>query len=125
MNMKMIITIVLLASIGIASYAQTTVKGHVINEQGGNIGYVSIGIEEDSVGVISDAEGYFTLTVPSGRKDELTVTHVSYQTATIPYASYADGRELTVTLRDKSVELAEVIVDGKKTSRKRCLVSHG
>ena len=111
---KIIIIIVLLASIGIASYAQTIVKGHVINKQGAGVGYVSIGIEEDSVGVISDAEGHFTLTVPSGRKDELTVTHVSYQTETIPYASYADGRELTVTLRDKSVELAEVIVDGKK-----------
>lgn len=114
MNMKMIITIVLLAFVGIAAQTQTIVKGHVINEQGAGVGYVSIGIEEDSVGVISDAEGYFTLTVPSGRKDELTVTHVCYQTATIPYASYADGRELTVTLRDKSVELAEVIVDGKK-----------
>ena len=111
--MKKSIIIVLLASIGIASQAQTTVKGHVINEQGAGVGYVSIGIEEDSVGVISDAEGHFTLTVPAGRKDELTVTHVSYQTATIPYVSYADGRELTVTLRDKSFELAEVVVDGK------------
>ena len=109
-----IIIIVLLAFLGIAVQAQTIVKGHVINEQGGDVGYVSIGIEEDSVGVISDAKGQFTLTVPAGRKDNLTFTHVSYQTETIPYASYADGRELTVTLREKSVELAEVIVDGKK-----------
>lgn len=60
MNMKMIITIVLLAFVGIAAQTQTIVKGHVINEQGAGVGYVSIGIEEDSVGVISDAEGYFT-----------------------------------------------------------------
>lgn len=112
--MKTSIIIVLLATIGIATQAQTTVKGHVIDEQGNNVGYVSIGIEEDSVGVISDAQGKFTLTVPAGRKDDLTFTHVSYQTATIPYAVYADGRELTVTLQDKSVELSEVIVDGKK-----------
>ena len=112
--MKKSIIIVLLASIGIATQAQTTVKGHVINEQGVSVGYVSICIEEDSVGVISDAQGQFTLTVPAGRKDELTFTHVSYQTATIPYATYADGRELTVTLRDKFVELVDVVVDGNK-----------
>ena len=93
--------------------AQTAVNGHVVNEQGVGIEYVSIGIEEDSVGVISDAQGYFSLTVPKGRRDKLSFTHVSYQTATIPYQTYANGEELTVTLQDKVVELAEVVV-GKK-----------
>ena len=98
---------------GVAEQAQTKVTGHVVNERGETIEYVSIGIEGDSVGVISDAQGHFTLTIPAGRRDELTFTHVSYQTATIPYATYADGHELTVTLRDKVIELAEVVV-GKK-----------
>ena len=107
--------------------AQTTVKGHVVNERGDGVEYVSIGIEEDdgenrssdgedqsaSVGVISDAQGHFTLTIPAGRKEELTFTHVSYQTATIPYTTYADGHELTVTLKDKVIELAEVVVSKK------------
>ena len=112
MNKKTLITM-MLALVTMAGQAQTTVKGHVINERGENIEYVSIGIEEDSVGVISDAQGHFTLTIPAGRKDELTFTHVSYQTVTIPYTTYADGHELTITLKDKVVELAEVVV-GKK-----------
>lgn len=94
-------------------FAQTTVKGHVVNERGETVEYVSIGIEEDSVGVISDAQGHFTLTIPAGRQDELAFTHVSYQTATIPYTTYADGHELIVTLKDKVTELAEVVVDKK------------
>lgn len=94
-------------------FAQTTVKGHVVNERGETVEYVSIGIEEDSVGVISDAQGHFTLTIPAGRQDELAFTHVSYQTATIPYATYADEHELIVTLKDKVTELAEVVVDKK------------
>ena len=98
----------------VRGFAQITVKGHVVNERGENVEYVSIGIEEDSVGVISDAQGHFTLTIPTGRKDELTFTHVSYQTATIPYTKYANGHELTVTLKDKVIELAEVVV-GKKS----------
>ena len=112
MNKKNII-IALFALVAMTGQAQTKVTGHVINERGETVEYVSIGIEEDSVGVISDAQGHFTLTIPAGRRDELTFTHVSYQTATIPYATYADGHELTVTLRDKVIELAEVVV-GKK-----------
>ena len=113
MNKKSIIT-ALLALVAMTGLGQTKVTGHVVNERGETVEYVSIGIEEDSVGVISDAQGHFTLTIPAGRRDELTFTHVSYQTATIPYTTYADGHELTVTLKDKVIELAEVVV-GKKS----------
>ena len=112
--MKQTIITVLLALVAMAGQGQTKVTGHVVNERGETVEYVSIGIEEDSVGVISDVQGHFTLTIPAGRRDELTFTHVSYQTATIPYTTYVDGHELTVTLRDKVVELAEVVV-GKKS----------
>ena len=112
--MKKLFITALFVFVVMAGLAQTKVTGHVVNERGEGVEYVSIGIEEDSVGVISDAQGHFTLTIPVGRKDELTFTHVSYQTATIPYATYADGHELTVTLKDKVIELAEVVV-GKKS----------
>ena len=58
MNKKTIITI-LLALVAMTGQAQTKVKGHVVNERGETVEYVSIGIEEDSVGVISDAQGHF------------------------------------------------------------------
>ena len=87
------VLILLTVIASVKGFAQTTVKGHVVNERGETVEYVSIGIEEDSVGVISDAQGHFTLTIPAGRKDELTFTHVSYQTVTIPYTTYADGHE--------------------------------
>ena len=112
MKKKFIIT-ALLALVALMGQAQTTVKGHVVNERGDAVEYVSIGIEEDSVGIISDAQGHFTLTIPAGRKDELTFTHVSYQPATIPYSTYANVLELIITLKDKVIELAEVVV-GKK-----------
>ena len=115
-NKKTIITI-LLALAAMAGQAQTKVKGHVVNERGETVEYVSIGIEEDSVGVISDVQGHFALTIPAGRRDDLTFTHVSYQTTTIPYATYADGHELTVTLKDK--------VSVGKASRTHCRASRG
>ena len=61
MNKKTIITI-LFALAAMAGQAQTKVKGHVVNERGETVEYVSIGIEEDSVGVISDAQGHLNKT---------------------------------------------------------------
>ena len=97
--------------------AQTTVKGNVVNERGESIEYVSIGFENDSVGIISDAKGHFELTIPAGRKTELSFTHVSYLTTEIPYQEYSKNKEFTVVLKDKVVELAEVVI-GKKNKPK-------
>ena len=97
--------------------AQTIVKGHVVNERGESIEYVSIGYENDSVGVISDAKGHFVLTIPAGRKTELSFSHVSYLTAEIPYEEYTRSDDLIVVLKDKVVELAEVVI-GKKNKLK-------
>ena len=62
MNKKIITA--LLALVWVAGWAQTKVIGHVVNERGDGVEYVSIGIEEDDgedqssiVGVISDAQG--------------------------------------------------------------------
>lgn len=93
--------------------AQTTVKGHVVNERGEAVEYVSIGFEEDSVGVISDARGHFVLDIPAGRKDDLSFSHVSYQTETVPFHVYSQTNELTVKLKDKVVELSEVVISKK------------
>ena len=72
----------------ITASAQTIVRGNVVNERGEAVEYVSIGFDEDSVGVISDAKGYFTLTIPARRNKDSSFTHVSYQDAIVPYATY-------------------------------------
>lgn len=112
---RTVILVMLHALMAVASpaMAQTTVKGHVVNERGEAVEYVSIGFENDSVSTISDAKGNFAIDIPAGRRNELTFTHVSYQTAVVPYESYGNGSELTVMMKDKVVELAEVLI-GKK-----------
>ena len=100
--------------------AQTIVKGNVVNERDETIEYVSIGFEEgdgeyqsSNIGTISDANGNFELEIPANRKNDLVFTHVSFQKAIVPYETYANGQHLTLTMKDKVVELAEVVV-GKK-----------
>ena len=117
--MKKLTFVFLAAIMQVVCMAQIKVKGNVINEQGETVEYVSIGFddENDSVGVISDAKGHFELTIPKGRKNALSFTHVSYLPAEVSYQEYASGKELTVVLKDKVVELAEVVI-GKKNKPK-------
>ena len=105
--------------------AQTIVKGHVVNERGETVEYVSIGFEEgdsedqsSNVGTISDAKGNFELEIPANRKNDLVFTHVSFQKAIVPYEIYANGQQLTITMKDKVVELAEVVVGKKNKPQK-------
>ena len=105
--------------------AQTIVKGHVINERGETVEYVSIGFEEDDgenqssgVGTISDANGNFTIEIPANRKNDLVFTHVSFQNAVVPFETYSNGQQLTVTMKDKVVELTEVVVGKKNKPQK-------
>lgn len=115
---KTLVSAMLIAIITVASpvSAQTTVKGHVVNERGETVEYVSIGFEEDSVGTISDANGNFTIEIPANRKNDLVFTHVSFHNAVVPYETYANGQQLTVTMKDKVVGLAEVVVGKKNES---------
>ena len=117
---KTIIFAMLIAIMAIASpvSAQTIVKGCIVNERSETIEYVSIGFEEDSVGTISDANGNFELEIPTNRKNDLVFTHVSFQKAVVPYETYANGQQLTVTMKDKVVELAEVVVGKKNKPQK-------
>ena len=105
--------------------AQTIVKGTIVNERGETVEYVSIGFEEGdgenqspSIGTISDAKGNFELEIPANRKNDLVFTHVSFHKAIVPYETYANGQQLTITMKDKVVELAEVVVGKKNKPQK-------
>ena len=116
MNKKTII-IALLAFVAMAGQAQITLKGSIINERGEKVEYVSVALEKDSIGTLSDADGNFTIEIPANRRNNLVFTHVSFQKAIVPYSTYANG-EVTVTMRDKVVELGEVVV-GKQNRPKK------
>ena len=117
MNKKQFI-IIFFFLVAMTGQAQITLKGSIINERGETVEYVSIGFEEDSVGTISDAKGNFELVIPANRKNDLVFTHVSFQDAIVPYETYSNGQQLTVTMKDKVVELAEVVVGKKNKPQK-------
>ena len=117
MNKKSIITM-MLALVAMTGQAQITLKGSIVNERGEKIEYVSIGLEKDSIGTISDANGNFTIEIPANRKNDLVFTHVSFEKTVVAYETYTNGQQLTVTMKDKVVELAEVVVGKKNKPQK-------
>ena len=71
--MKRLLSAIFFVLVSLSMAAQTVVKGHVVNERGETVEYVSIGFddENDSVCVISDAKGHFELTIPKDRQKDL------------------------------------------------------
>ena len=105
-------------------WAQTVVEGDVVNGRGETIEYVSIGLEADSVGTISDEKGHFVLTIPEGKQADLLFSHVSYLPERIPYDVYRGGCDsLVVVLKEKVVGLTEVVVG--RGSRLKTIVGKG
>lgn len=112
--MKSILSIVLFLFLAAKASAQTEVSGSIVNSQGKAIEYVSVGIENDSVGVIADKNGVFKIKVPN-RNSRLTFSHVAYNNLTIPVSTLLSGGNGRVVMKEKDVVLPDVgIVYGKK-----------
>ncbi len=97
-----------------SAFAQSTitVTGMVKDSQGAAIAGATIVGEDGRTGTISDAEGNFSLRVPSG--SELTVSFIGYQTRTVT----AGSEPVAVVLPDDLLELEAVQVVAYGVQRK-------
>lgn len=93
--------------------ANKTIKGHLVDEAGNNVEFASIYV--DSIYAVSDKNGNFSLTIPSDVKQELVISHISYQIYKIPYDVYCKNNKLSLTLKEKVSNLSDItVVSGKK-----------
>jgi hypothetical protein len=120
MKVKILLTFLFVAAFMLNATAQTIITGRVINEHDEAIEYATIALSGDSIGTLADAQGRFSLTIPKGIKSDLSISHVSYERAIIPYSTYNNGKQLVIKLKDKNVELSEVVI-GKKNKLKTIL----
>jgi len=81
-------SILLAAIIALCAIAQTTITGRISNERGAAVEYATVALVGDTIGTLADAQGHFTLTIPNGKRNDLAITHVSYDKATIPHSTY-------------------------------------
>ncbi len=114
-HQKTILLSFLFMVIAMPSWAQIEISGKITNSEGKGIGFVSVGVINDTIGVISDKNGYYKLFVPDKHHD-LTFSHVSYNNFVLPYSVYSKNKVNNVSMKEKTVELSTVnVVYGKKT----------
>ncbi|MFT3825702.1 MAG: carboxypeptidase-like regulatory domain-containing protein [Chitinophagaceae bacterium] len=121
------ISCLLVLFISITAFTQTgKVAGKVLNEKNEPLAGVSVKIGGAQGGTTTDIEGRFTLTLPVGKKYELTFTVVGYNSKTIDEIEVAKGAvaEVNVLLTVASKDLGAVTVTaGRSSARKESTVS--
>jgi TonB-linked SusC/RagA family outer membrane protein len=111
----LIVLALLIIKIGLAM-AQTDVRGVVVDEAGDPVIGATILIKGTYQGTISDVDGNFRLTAPSG--GILQISYVGYITEEVPVSA-----QVRVTLFADAEVLDEVVVVGYGTQRKKDVTS--
>lgn len=101
---------------GLVSAQDKVVTGRVVNGRGDGIEYVIIGIPKDTVFTVSDTLGYFRLSLPAGKTENIVFKHVSYETFSVsPEYCYNATGDMIVTLVDNVLPEVVVFPDAGKT----------
>ena len=99
--------------------AQTAkLSGKVVNTKNEALSSVSVKITGTNVGVSTDIDGRYTLTLTTGKKYELEFSRVGYETKTITDAEALAGQvnDLNVVLEVKATTGENVVVSAKRFS---------
>ncbi|MFW6257667.1 MAG: carboxypeptidase-like regulatory domain-containing protein, partial [Prolixibacteraceae bacterium] len=112
---KAIFTTVLLAVLGLfsmASFAQGTVKGKVVDgESGESLVGASVVLEGTTLGTVTDIDGYFRFTLETGDQT-LLISYIGYikEEIDVTVSSGATKDLGTIELQPEAVGLNEVMV---------------
>nr|WP_320059827.1 TonB-dependent receptor [uncultured Bacteroides sp.] len=93
------------------------IKGHVVDETGMPMIGVSIVVKGTSTGTITDLDGDFVLTVPTG-KNELEITYIGYKPLSLTIGKSSDFK---IKLEPDTKTLDEVVVIGYGVVKKKDL----
>ena len=118
---KAVTSLFLLASLSLTSvFAQNvTVRGVVQDSRQETIIGASVTLKQNkAVGTVTDANGRFTLAIPSGSQT-LVVSYVGMETLEVEVQG---NKEIVVTLSDKNLQLEEVVVIGFGQQKKASVV---
>ena len=111
--------LLILLSIGLVGHAQvTTVQGIVYDESGLEVIGANVRLKDSSIGVITDLDGKFRLSVPNPEKAVLVISFIGYQTQEV---ALKGKKDVKVTLLEVANELNEVTVVAYGVQKKETL----
>jgi TonB-linked SusC/RagA family outer membrane protein len=111
---KMLVGIFLLLPYHLFAQPQTTISGKITDESGDPLPGVTIVIEGTTMGITSDAGGFFVLSVP-GENPVLSFSMIGFESQRIIIGKQ---RLLDIVMKESVSELDEVVVVGYGTQRK-------
>ncbi len=102
-----------LGCIPVSSFAQSTIKGRIINEfTKESVPFASVQWSKAKFGVLSDSTGEFNLKISPSKFDSLIVNYVGYQSKTYAFNSVKDTGLLFLPL-GQILQSVEVLVKSK------------
>ncbi|WP_461134055.1 SusC/RagA family TonB-linked outer membrane protein [Spirosoma lituiforme] len=101
----------------VSAMAQSKITGRVIDEQGQGLPGVSVVVKSTTTGSVTDTDGRYTLTAPSGAA-ALVFSYIGYTTQEVPIAGKST---INLTLATDTKSLNEVVVVGYGTQRKETI----
>lgn len=106
----------MLATWAWAQQGEITVRGHVVDQQNEPLIGVTVQVDGQSVGALTDFDGNYTIKVASN--GSLKFTYVGYQDQTIAVAGKST---INVVMRENAELLQEVVVVGYGTQKKESM----
>ena len=107
------VTLVLL-SLGVQAFAQSTVTGTVVDAKGEPVVGAGVQIKGTTTGVVTDLDGNFA--VKANDNATLVISSIGYKTAEVAVGS---RNNIKVVLEEDALFLDDVVVVGYGTARKR------
>ncbi|MFS0489453.1 SusC/RagA family TonB-linked outer membrane protein [Leadbetterella byssophila] len=112
------LTVMLLFSIvGTAFGQNTTIRGKVTEDDGSPLPGVAVSVKSQNIGIITDAEGNYSLSVPRGCTLIFSMMGYTAQEITLT----ANQTALNVVMKLSDTQLEEMVVVGYGTQRKEAV----
>lgn len=111
--LRSLLVLLTLICFSAASYAQKTVSGTVVDEQGQTLPGVNVMEKGTTNGTITDIDGKYSLNV--GNNSTLEFSYIGYENVEI---NASNGTTFNVTLTEDTKQIDEVVVVGYGTMKK-------
>ena len=96
---------------GTFAFAQTSVQGKVVDQNGKPVANANIVVVGQSEGAVADFDGNFAFSAAKTPTFSIRVSSLGYTTATISYA----GSTVTLILNEASTALDEIVISASRT----------
>lgn len=119
-NRIVLIYILSFMLMSVGSYADTkfVVNGCVRDEQTGQaVPFSDVVVKGTTLGIVTDAEGKFSLTLPAKQKVILTASALGYERKEKELSAVGGKQDVVFTLRPSNFDLDVVVVTGTRTEK--------